>query len=63
METTKKDRVEKILEGVDLWTGFYRKNPQRFAKDYLGIHLKWFQKILLYAMMHNYHFMLITSRG
>ena len=54
--TTKEVANEKakiMMEGVSYWGAFYRKNPQRFCKDYLNIHLKLFQKILLYAMMCN----------
>ena len=51
------------MEGVAIWCAFYRNNPQRFAKDYLNIHLKLFQKILLYAMMLNNYFMYIAARG
>lgn len=38
-------------------------NPQRFAKDYLNINLKTFQKILLYEMMYNNYFMYLAARG
>lgn len=51
------------MNGVALWAGFYRYNPHRFVADYLNIKLKLFQKILLYAMMHNNFFMYIAARG
>jgi hypothetical protein len=57
------EKSEKIMRGVAYWASFYRYNPQRFAKDYLNINLKLFQKILLYAMMCNNFFMYIASRG
>lgn len=44
-------------------TAFYRSNPQRFVKDYLNVKLKLFQKILLYAMMHNYYILYLAARG
>ena len=53
----------KLLNGVSIWTAFYRHNPQRFVKDYLNIRLKLFQKILIFAMMLNHHFMYFASRG
>lgn len=70
-KTTKKKTVkelaneksERILDGVAAWCSYYRENPQRFVKDYLNINLKVFQKILIYAMMHNDHFMYLASRG
>lgn len=57
------EKSRRILEGVAYWCSFYRHNPHRFAKDYLNITLKLFQKILLYAMMCNTHFMFWASRG
>ena len=52
------EKSERIMEGVGYWASFYRYNPQRFAKDYLNVNLKLFQKILVYAMMHNHIFWL-----
>lgn len=57
------EKSNRILEGVATWAAFYRANPQRFAKDYLHIELKTFQKFLLYGMMHNVHFMFWAARG
>lgn len=57
------EKSERIMQGIAVWTGFYRSNPQRFVKDYLNVNLKLFQKILLYAMMHNNFFMYIAARG
>lgn len=56
-------KSEKLMEGVDIWTSFYRANPHRFAKDYLGLHLKLFQCILLVMMMWNNYFMYLAARG
>lgn len=57
------EKSERVLNGVAVWAGFYRSNPHRFVLDYLNIKLKLFQKILLYAMMHNNFFMYIAARG
>ena len=57
------EKSQRIMNGIALWCGFYRSNPHRFVKDYLNVNLKLFQKILLYAMMHNYYFMYIAARG
>lgn len=57
------EKSERIMNGIALWAGFYRANPHRFVVDYLNIKLKLFQKILLYAMMHNNFFMYIAARG
>ena len=59
-ETTKSER---LMEGVGIWTSFYRANPHRFVGDYLGIELKMFQVILLYAMMHFNFMTYIAARG
>ena len=53
----KKEKSDRILLGVATWAAFYRHNPQRFVKDYLNVHLKLFQKIILFQMMLNDHFM------
>ena len=57
------EKSERIMLGIAIWAGFYRSNPHRFVKDYLNVNLKLFQKILLYAMMHNNFFMYIAARG
>lgn len=45
------------------WVGFWRKNPHRFADDYVGVKLHMYQKILLYLMNVNDIFMYIAARG
>lgn len=30
-------REANVLDGVEVWAGYYRANPQRFAKDYLNV--------------------------
>lgn len=57
------EKAERLMNGVAYWASFYRKNPQRFVKEYLNIALKLFQKILIYMMMHNYYFLYIAARG
>ena len=57
------EKSERLLEGVAYWGAFYRKNPQRFAKDYLNITLKLFQKILIYMMMASTNLIYCASRG
>lgn len=57
------EKSKRIMNGVAAWCSFYRENPQRFVKDYLNINLKWFQKILIYQMVHNDNTLYIASRG
>lgn len=57
------DKADRIMNGVAVWCSFYRNNPQRFAKDFLNIDLKIFQKILLYMMMCTDYFIYVASRG
>ena len=54
---------ENFNEKIKIWASFYRANPHRFVRDYLGIKLHLFQVILLWAMMHHNIFMFIGSRG
>lgn len=56
-------KSEKIMNGIGIWCSYYRANPHRFVSEYLGIHLKLFQQILLYMMNHNHYFMYLASRG
>lgn len=56
-------KSERLMQGVGEWTSFYRANPHRFVRDYLGVELKLFQQILLWAMMHFNFMTYIASRG
>lgn len=56
-------KSERLMEGVGIWASFYRANPHRFVRDYLGINLKIFQQILLFAMMHFNYFLYTAARG
>nr|DAK91757.1 MAG TPA: large terminase [Caudoviricetes sp.] len=56
-------KSEKLMNGIGLWTSYYRLFPHLFVRDYLGINLKVFQMILIYFMMHYHYFLYIASRG
>ena len=51
------------MNGVAIWTSFYRLFPHVFVKEYLGITLKLFQSIILYFMMHENYLCYIAARG
>lgn len=57
------EREHVFLKSVELWTAFYRANPQRFVEDYLHIKLKLFQKILIFMMNISNFFCYIAARG
>ena len=57
------DKEQKIMNIVAWKAGYYRSNPHRYVEEVLGIHLKLFQKILIWAMMHYHYFMFIAARG
>ena len=57
------DKEKKIMDAVARSCSYYRANPHRFAEDCLNIKLKWFQKILLWAMMQYNYFCFIGARG
>lgn len=57
------NKSERLMQGIGIWASFYRSNPHRFAKEYLGITLKLFQVILIYMMNHSFYFMYTASRG
>ena len=54
---------DKTLKSVELWCGYYRSNPHRFAQDILNLDLKLFQKILLVMMNWCTSLAFIASRG
>lgn len=56
-------KSEKLMNGIGLWTSYYRLFPHLFVRDYLGINLKVFQMILLYFMNVQNYFMYLASRG
>lgn len=57
------DKANRIMEIVAWRCGYYRSNPHRFVEEVLGIKLKLFQKILLFAMMMYDHIMYLAARG
>ena len=56
-------RYERVLNGAAIWGVFYRKNPDRFAIDYLHLKLRFFQRIMLVMMFWSTTFVWIASRG
>ena len=63
VQTIMKEKSERLMEGIAYWASFYRKNPQRFAKEYLNIDLKPFQKILIFIWMASTNIVFIAARG
>ena len=61
---TRKTRYERVMEGLGIWTAFYRANPHRFAVDYLGMTwMRPFQKIMMNIILKFNNQMIIASRG
>ncbi len=56
-------KVEKLMNTVAWYAGYYRKNPHRFVVEVLGIRLKLFQKILLWAMCFYNYIIYTAARG
>lgn len=56
-------KSEKLMDGIGLWTSYYRLFPHIFAREYLGLNLKIFQQILIYFMMHFNYVIYLASRG
>jgi hypothetical protein len=57
------DKTSAIMNIVAERCSYYRANPQRFVSEFLGITLKLFQKIILWAMMHFDAFYFVAARG
>lgn len=66
IEEVKEEKHTKMMRTIAWRAGYYRANPQRFVKEALqftDIRLRWFQELLLWAMMHNNFFLFCGSRG
>lgn len=59
----KREKQKRIMNGVAVWASFYRANPHRFARDYLGLKLKKFQQIILNEMFRKVNSIYLASRG
>lgn len=61
------EKASKIMNIIAWKAGYYRQNPHRFVSEVLmtenNFKLKWFQKLLLWAMVHYYFIMYLASRG
>lgn len=63
IQEIEQEKSQRIMQTVAFRCGYYRENPHRYAEEVLGVHLKLFQKILLWAMMHYNYFMFIAARA
>lgn len=63
MKSNNKSALDKREENLMRWVGYWRQNPHRFVKDYLGMNLFLFQKMLFYMMNKTSWFMFIAARG
>lgn len=57
-----KNEYDNLMEGVAIWTSFYRSNPHRLVLDYLQLEIFPFQMILLYMMNICNKFVFIACR-
>ena len=66
IDEIKEEKHKKMMRTIAWRAGYYRANPQRFVKDVLqfkNIRLRWFQELLLWAMMHNNYVLYLAARG
>ena len=57
------DKAQRLMETIAWRCAYYRANPQRYVSEVLGIELKLFQKIILYAMVVYNFTMYLAARG
>lgn len=62
-QQVEQDKTQRIMYTIAQRCSYYRANPQRFAAEFLGVHLKLFQKILIWAMMKYDAFYFVASRS
>lgn len=59
-----KNKSNVLMNTIAKRCAYYRSNPSRFVEDFIpGLTLKWFQKILLWAMMNYDAFYFVAARG
>ena len=56
-------RYETIWNNAVRDAAFYRRNPHLFARDYLHLDLRLFQRMLLILMNYYFIFMFVAARG
>lgn len=57
------DRSEHFWENYDIRISYYRDNIHRFCTEYLGISLRWWQKVVIYLMAKCGASLFLASRG
>lgn len=58
------DKTSRLMNLIARRCAYYRANPSRFLEDFIpGLVLKWFQKILLWAMANFDAFYFIAARS
>ena len=57
------NKKERQIEGAKIWVDFYRQNPYRFVKDYLGIELKPFQIVMFNEIDKTSISNIVCTRG
>lgn len=57
------DKTASIMNTVARKAAYFRSNPHRLVSEMWGIHLKLFQKILLFVFMHYNYAFYIAARG
>lgn len=58
------EKFNRTMNVVAKKVSYFRANPHRFISEVLGIeNLRWFQKIIIWAMMKYDFFMYIAARG
>ena len=57
------DKAQKLMNTIAWRAAYYRANPHRYVSEVLGIELRLFQKIILYAMVVYNYTMYLAARG
>jgi hypothetical protein len=59
----KENKSDEFWENFEDYIDYYRKNPQRFCTEYLGLNLHDWQQFIIYCMFHKYNTIFLASRG
>ena len=63
LQEVQQDKYDLLMNTVAWRAGYYRSNPEEFAKDYLNVSLKPSQKIILHEMATCTNSMMCEPRG
>lgn len=57
------EKEQKLNDAFEMQVTYWRKNPHRFAVEFLKLNLHWWQQFVLWMMWHTGNTIFLASRG